>query len=241
MKSFILAAGQGTRLRPLTDEKPKCMVSYKGKAIIDYIIDSMRSCGIEDINIVKGYRADQLHRPGTTSYINEEFASTNMVYTLFCAEKALTGDVVISYGDIIFRDEVLLKLINSPYPISVTVDRNWRELWEKRMEDPLKDAETMKINKEGLITELGKSPKSYEDVQAQYMGLIKISGSALPAVIDFYHSLDKSRCYDSKDFNNMYMTSFLQLIIDRLMPIKAVEVEGGWLEVDSPDDLSIEF
>tara|TARA_Y100001970_G_C14182067_1_gene830373 strand:- start:421 stop:600 length:180 start_codon:yes stop_codon:yes gene_type:complete len=56
MKMIILAAGQGTRLSPLTDNKPKCMVEYNGKSIIDYILDVAEDCSIKDINIINGYK-----------------------------------------------------------------------------------------------------------------------------------------------------------------------------------------
>ena len=56
MKLIILAAGQGTRLRPLTNDKPKCMVEYKNKAIIDYILDVANKCNIKEIAVVDGYK-----------------------------------------------------------------------------------------------------------------------------------------------------------------------------------------
>ena len=58
-------------------------------------------------------------------------------------------------------------------------------------------------------------------------------------LIKFYQSLDRSATYDGKDFFNMYMTSFLQLLIDNGWKIRGVPVENGWLEVDSVEDLSL--
>ena len=51
MKVIILAAGQGTRLKPLTDDRPKCMVEVKGRSIIDRQLDTMHACGIADEDI----------------------------------------------------------------------------------------------------------------------------------------------------------------------------------------------
>ena len=58
MKVIILAAGQGTRLRPFTDEKPKCMVEVAGISIIDRQLNTMKKCGIKekDITIITGYQ-----------------------------------------------------------------------------------------------------------------------------------------------------------------------------------------
>ena len=109
------------------------------------------------------------------------------------------------------------------------------------MENPLDDAETMKLHQDLSITELGKRADSYDDIEGQYIGLIKISRRAISSVKNYYHSLDNNALYDGQSFDNMYMTSFLQLIINNLMPINAVLIEGGWLEVDSKDDLKCEI
>ena len=60
MKLIILAAGEGTRLRPHTLDKPKCMVPYNGKPIIDHIIETANACGLKDICIVSGYKEEVL-------------------------------------------------------------------------------------------------------------------------------------------------------------------------------------
>ena len=105
------------------------------------------------------------------------------------------------------------------------------------MENPLDDAETMKLDENKNIIELGKSPASYADIEGQYIGLIKISAKAIAQVVAFYNSLDKTKLYDGKDFNDMYMTSFLQMIIDNLMPVRAELINGGWIEIDCEDDM----
>lgn len=241
MRAIILAAGQGTRLRPLTDDKPKCMVKVKGKPIIDYTLDNLSACGISDINLISGYKYEVLHdyckKRVSDFFINTNYKTTNMVHSLFCAEKIFNDDLIISYSDIIYSKKNLNKLIKSKYPISVIVDLDWRKLWSKRMSDPLTDAETLKLDSKNNILELGKKPKNYDEIEGQYIGLIKISKTVTEKIKDFYQNLDKNDLYDSKDFPNMYMTSFIQLIIDRLMPVKAVLVRGEWMEFDTIADI----
>lgn len=241
MKGIILAAGEGKRLSPLTDHYPKCMVNYNDKPIINYILDSMEQCGIEKPIIVNGYKKEvlvtHLRDRNIIYYTNENYAATNMVATLFCAEDEFDDDIIISYADIIFTNDILKKLIFSSYDVSVVVDKNWQDLWEIRMDEPLQDAETMKINNEGDIIEIGDKPNCYEDIDGQYIGLIKISKKAISKVSEFYHNLDKKATYDGGNFNNMYMTTLLQLIINKLSPVKAVLINGGWLEFDTIKDL----
>jgi len=238
MKVIILAAGQGTRLRPLTNNKPKCMVELLGKPLIQHQIETLRRNSIDDIHIATGYLQEKIDFEGTTKHFNPKYASTNMVYTLFCAEDAMHGDdLLITYGDIVFNDDVLKKIMQCNSDISVVVDKDWKKYWSARMENPLDDAETLKIDENGNIKELGRKPSSYDDIEGQYIGLIKIKESMLNSFKEFYKNLDKKAIYDGKNYENMFMTSFLQMIADNLSPLNPVCINNGWIEVDAPSDL----
>lgn len=239
MRAIILAAGQGTRLRPLTDNRPKCMVELEGKPLLEHQLKVLRGANIEDIHVVGGYRAEWLQRSDITLHINERFTQTNMVATLFAAETTMDGreDLIIAYGDIVYEPRVLNALLECNAPVCLTVDRAWRRYWEARMDDPLADAETLKLTDGNLVTELGKKPSSYEEIQGQYMGLIKVRAdhvSLLPAV---WRGMDREATYDGKDYHNMYMTSFLQHLIDSGWETRAALVDNGWLEIDNQRDL----
>ena len=242
MKLIILAAGEGKRLRPLTNSVPKCLVEYNGRPIIDYILKTARDCGIKDIAVVNGYKkgklVEHLKDQDVTFYTNEEFDSTNMVSTLFKAKEFMDDDVIVSYADIIYDNKVLERLILSNDKVNVIVDSNWKELWSLRMEDPLEDAETLKIDK-GKIVELGKKPNSYDDIEGQYIGLLKVSKSMVREFVQFYESLDVKTIYDGNDFDNMYMTSLIQMVISEFNNVCPVFVNGGWIEIDTVQDLSV--
>ena len=240
MRVIILAAGQGTRLRPLTDDKPKCMVELDNKPLIKYQLDLFEKFNTKDINVVAGYLEEKIDFDGVRKFYNPKFDSTNMVSTLFCASELFDGedDILISYGDIVYNDNVFNTIQESNEQINVVVDKNWREYWEARMDDPLRDVETLKIDENGNIKELGKKPNSYEDIEGQYIGLIKIRRDVVKQVKDYYENLDKRALYDGKDYGNMYMTSLLQMIADNIMPLTPVYINSGWIEVDEPTDLN---
>ncbi len=241
MKLIVLAAGEGTRLRPLTNDRPKCMVEFKDKPILDYIIGNADACKINDVNVVVGYQNDAIreHLKGTqniTFYENPKYATTNMVSTLFCAEEVLEGDCVVSYADIVYNKGVLDRIMDEPRS-AIVVDRQWRKLWEMRMENPLDDAETLKLDEAAYVTELGKKPTSYDDIEGQYIGLIKFGANDIERIKSIYADLDRTAIYDGKNFDNMFMTSFLQILIDKGVKFKATFIDGGWVEIDSLDDL----
>ncbi len=240
MKAVILAAGQGTRLRPYTDEVPKCMVPFQGKPIIDYILDGFEQVGIDDIAVVSGYRSNVLQDylgDRVQWFSNPQYAATNMTSTLFCAKDFMDDDLIVSYSDIVYRPEILKSLQDFQGDVGVVVDKDWEKLWRARMEEPLADAESLRIGSAGNITELGKKVEILEEVQGQYIGLFKISKAVVNEVLGFYQSMNKDRDYDGQNFDNMYMTSFIQNLIDHLLKVYPVWIDGGWVEIDSVDDL----
>ena len=241
MKLIILAAGKGNRLKPFTDSIPKCMVKFNNKPIIKYILEVANSCNIKDIAIVGGYKFEKLKNylanEQITYLFNKNFEKSNMVSSLFCAKEFMNDDIIISYSDIIYKKEILEKVITSKADFSVVVDKKWKELWKIRMENPLDDAETLKI-RDNKIIELGKKPQNYAEIEGQYIGLIKISKEKLPVIIDYYKNLDRDKLYDGKDFENIYMTSFIQLIINNILNVTPILINGGWLEIDSVEDLN---
>lgn len=238
MRAILLVAGRGTRLAPLTDECPKCLVPWRGRPILAHAVDALARCGIKDVTLVSGYRPDQLAPLGMQTRHNPEFATTNMVYSLFCAEDLLEGDdVLVVYGDIVFRPRLVSSLIESDAPISVVVDRSWKRLWEMRMGDPLADAETLRLDSRGYIREIGRRPESYDEIEGQYVGLIRFSRVVLPELRLFWHRLDPECTHDGRRPAQMYMTSFLQALVDAGHPVKAAPVDGGWIEFDSLEDV----
>lgn len=240
MRAVILAAGEGTRLRPHTLDRPKCLVPLRGRPLLEWQSAALAAAGIDDVLVVTGYRAEMIRSLGYRTVHNDAYATTNMVASLMCAAAAFDGadDVLIAYGDLVYEPRLVRALVEHDAPRAITVDTAWRKLWELRMEDPLADAETLKIAANGDLVELGRKPKTYDDIDAQYMGLIRVAASAAEEFVDRYRALDPAAAYDGRDLANMYMTSYLQHLIDAGSTVAAVPVDGGWLEVDTLDDLA---
>lgn len=253
MKTIILAAGCGTRLGYYTVDKPKCMVEVKGKAIIDRQIEVLRKGGIKEseIVVVAGYRHEilKLHFVGTGIKVvtNLKFEDTNMVYSLSCAMESLSDEekIIISYGDIIYNQEVLSMLLNSDEDISVCIDDTWKEYWEQRSADPLSDAETLRIGKEDNIVEVGQIPESLDEIQGQYIGLMQFKGDGIRRLTDILRIAEKGTENErflwrtKRNFSSMYMTDLLQGLIDCGNKVMATHVRRGWFEFDCPRDIEV--
>lgn len=241
IRAIILAAGQGTRLRPYTDDRPKCLVELAGKPLLTHQASALSREGITDITVVTGFQAGKIRELGFPTAHNPDFESTNMVASLMCAAGLLKGgkDVLICYGDLVYGPKIVRALADCPAPFSTTVDRGWLRLWQARSQDPLKDAETMLLNDDGTIRELGKRPRTLAEIEGQYMGLIKLSADFARRLTEIYGRMDRGGTYDGRTFPQMFMTSFLQYLIDNGNPLRAVLVDGGWLEVDTVEDLEL--
>jgi len=239
-RAVVLAAGEGTRLRPLTADRPKCLVPFAGAPLLAWQLAALARAGIDDVTIVTGYRAEAI-TVGTRRVHNEHFATTNMVASLMCAREQFDGgdDVVIAYGDIVYEPRLLAALTATRGPVGVVVDREWRRLWELRMEDPLADAETLRCDDDGFLTELGRRPRTLADIEAQYVGLVLVRADFAAAWCGWYDGLDPQAEYEGRDRDHMFMTAFLQLLIDGGVAVDAVPVDGGWFEVDTVEDLMV--
>jgi choline kinase len=239
MKAIILAAGEGSRLRPHTIDRPKCLVEIGGKSLLESQLEVLRSQGIDDVVLVKGYHAGALDRIPARSYINRDYAHTNMVWTLFSARAELTGEVIITYGDIVYSPQVLRAVLDSPHAISVAIDQDWESYWRARCADPLDDAETLKLGPRGLITEIGQAPTSLADIQGQYIGLTKFTSAGLSVLIEVFDRALQSGDLGGKPPQRAFMTDLLQAIVADGHDVHPVFIRGEWVEVDTPRDLEL--
>lgn len=233
MRAIILAAGRGSRMQNLTDERPKCLLELGGKTLLAWQLAALREAGIEQIAIVTGYRRELLAPAGLVEFHNARWASTNMVASLACAEEWLNADTcIVSYSDI-FYDAVAVRLLMAcAAPLAITYDANWLRAWQERFGDPLLDAETFRLAQDGALAEIGNKPKSVEEIEGQYMGLLRFTPAGWHEVAQLRSALTVA------ERDSMHMTGTLQRIIDAgRLPISAVRYDRPWGEVDSPGDL----
>jgi len=219
----------------LTDDRPKGLVELHGLSLIDWQIRAMRSSGIKEIGIVTGYRADLLASHGDRHFHNENWATTNMVASLQCASEWLeTDDCVISYSDIVYHRSAIDLLAHTTADLAITFDPNWLRLWSMRFEEPLSDAETFKVSDDGTLLEIGGRPTSTDEVQGQYMGLVRVSPRGWGLLLDVLHTVEADR----------RPTIHLTGLLDQTTRVGALKVAclpylGTWSEVDSASDLAI--
>jgi L-glutamine-phosphate cytidylyltransferase len=240
MRAIILAAGSGKRLNKYTHELPKGMLEVGGKPLLEHQLNCYRKNGVNDIVIVKGFMQHKISFPGITYYVNEKYSTTNMVESLFCSAGELNGDVIISYGDIIFDSAVLETVIADKHDISVVVDMAWKNYWQSRYGKIDFDTESLKIDAEGNISELGADNPPLETIDARYVGIIRLSQRGTEIFKSVYNDAKQKfsgkAWLSGRTFENIFMTDFLQELINRKYPVHALKINGGWLEFDTNED-----
>lgn len=241
MKALILAAGQGSRLRPYTNDRPKGMLEINGKTILDHQIEMFYNCGISKIAVVKGYKAESVKTTYSVNYyLNKQYEITNMVQTILCAESIFeeNEEVIVSYSDILYRESVLDKLIHCDFSPAVVVDKDWRSYYSERFGDPYLDAESLVMNERQEIESIGKPNPAPEEVQAQYIGLMKFNRETLEFIKNVTGNPTKEIGW-GRNVHNCYVTDILQEIVWHGIAVKAVVIDGGWLEIDTLKDYEL--
>ena len=87
MIGIIIAAGLGSRMRELTEDKPKCMLKVNSKTILKHQIEAYKANGIKNIAVIRGYKKDQINLKNLKYYENTDYKNNNILNSLFYAEK----------------------------------------------------------------------------------------------------------------------------------------------------------
>jgi choline kinase len=231
MKAVILSAGQGSRLLPLTAERPKCLLPLGSKTLIEWQIDVLSRCGIDDIVVVVGFRAAQVEallaklvRPSLRirTLFNPFYNVADNLGSCWLVRHEMVGDFLLLNGDTLFEPAVLQRLLQSPRaPITVTIDRKASY-----------DADDMKVHLDGTrLLDIGKTlPLSTTNGESIGLLLFRDDGPAR-----FVAATDRMMHVAEG------LTSFYLRVIDQLAKshrIETASIEGlTWGEVDYPADL----
>lgn len=235
MRAILLAAGRGSRMGHLTQDRPKCLVELGGHPLLDYQISALHAAGITEIWAVRGWRGECLEGRGLRLIDNPSWAQSNMVASLALADDLLRqGPCLVSYTDIFYTPEAPRTLVEAPAcPLAITYDPAWQGLWTDRFGDPLADAETFQLNADQTVRDIGRKPTSLAEVNGQYMGLLRFTPDAWTLARKCRQALTDDAAA------RLDMTSLLRMLIDGGLPVTALPIHSPWGEADSADDLAL--
>jgi L-glutamine-phosphate cytidylyltransferase len=193
-RAILIAAGRGKRLGAHTDDIPKGMVAVGDHPILGWQWRALAAAGIEELIVIRGYRADvmthfvthqlapaapnsgEARSPRVLAFVdNHEWQSNNVLLSLACALHFLDEATVILYSDIIFTPKVALAAVQSPHDIGLVIDRDFRSIYVGRTEHPLDEGEVSDLHSDGSVKRVGKRALAPADAVGEFIGLVKLS------------------------------------------------------------------
>lgn len=250
MKGIIIAAGPATRLRPLTNDLPKCMLIVNGKPIIQNTVEIFRNNGINDISIIRGYKKEKINIPDVAYFQNDDFMNNNMLHSLICAREKLeeakktNEDVIISYSDIWYENSVVKALKKSTKEIASIVDTDWQSYYKGRTDHPISEAENVIIDDDKRMLKIGKhifTHNTPKDKQGEFIGLWKFNPEGVKIFLKHFDRLNstlkKTDPYqNTKEWQKSYITDIFQEMIDQGEKLYCVLIKKKWAEFDTVQD-----
>ena len=243
MKPIIIGAGRGRRLKHLTDEIPKTMVPIVGRPMIESILDALAAGGFSraDVVFICGYRAEviQAAYPEFRYVVNAAWERNNILLSLLCARAQLGGGFVSTYSDIVYRPEAIEKVMASPHDITVVCDTDWRRRYVGRSEHPESDAEKLVADGE-RVTEISRRIAS-ECASGEFIGVMKLSAAGASRFLAAFDAAEARfaaapEFREGRTFEKAYLIDLLQQMIEGGEAIHCVNVDGGYMEIDTTED-----
>jgi phosphoenolpyruvate phosphomutase len=235
-RAIILAASQGPELGDLTQRRPKTMVPVAGQPLLHRLVGQLRGEQVKDVVVVRGFARDQVSAPDVRFVDNEEFEGTGELLSLSKAEEMIEGNVVISFGDILFRRYILRNLLLDAGDLVIVVDAAWRERSQARnFVDHIRATRPYSLRygeEEAELLDIG-AHLTPEQVHGEWIGLVKLSARGARLVRATLEELCRRPDFKTMRFDDL----FRHLLADGHC-IRVLYITGHWLDVDDLDDLS---
>jgi phosphoenolpyruvate phosphomutase len=233
-RGIVLAAGRGDELGDLTKDKPKCMLPVGGKPILGHILDAYRNANVRDLVVVRGYAKDAVNLADATYVDNDAFATTGELASLACAKASLDGPCLVSYGDVLFKKHVLDEMFDAEGDFVVAVDSlpeaektvtrraDWAICSEPHSRKTLLG--------DVFLKDMTSTPDS-AGITGEWTGLLKMSANGAKIVGEVIGNTP------SAELAKLSIPDLLRRLVKDGQQVRVVYSRGGWLDVDTVNDL----
>jgi L-glutamine-phosphate cytidylyltransferase len=234
-KAIILSAGQGSRLGSLTHDRPKCLIPFGGRTLLDRQLDTLALAGVEQATVVTGFRDDQIEAalerrraagegPKVRTIFNPFYKVADNTGSLYMAREALEGDTLVWNGDTMVSPSLMHKVVGNHRPgITVTIDRKAEGY----------DSDDMKVVEEaGRLRAIGKRLAPSDGVNAESIGLLAFRGDGAAR----FRAAIEDAMRNPEGTTIWYLRVIHQLA--QASEIWTLDISGEqWGEVDFPEDV----
>jgi len=227
MKAFILAAGIGSRLSPITDEVPKCMVKVGDETIIERQLYSLKNAGVEEIFVCTGYLNEVLEdfikqKYDSVKFIhNDKYLETNNMFSMYLTKnEAYNEDVIVMNADVFVDPEYIKKLVESPIENCILTEKDRYE--EENMKIIVDSSHNIKS-----ISKTVGLEESYGTTIDMYKFSKKFTIKWFEIMEDIIVKQNQKNMWNEVAINEMFQYE----------DVKPLEIGNMWFEIDTYEDL----
>ena len=236
LKGVILAASRGEALGELTRDIPKAMVNIAGKPLLAHILETYRAVNVKDLTVVRGYKKDAVNLPAVKYVDNDAYETTGELASLAKAVDAIEGDVLISYGDVLFKKALAQELTETDDDIVVMVDANFHDSRNRgRVADFVSCSEPASKRSFYNTVTLKRFSPAEAEIHGEWMGIVKLSPKGAKVVSDRLRAL----AAEPERLRGMKLPDLLDQLVAAGHTVRVIYTAGHWLDVDSVDDVLV--
>jgi choline kinase len=231
--AILLSAGQGSRMLPLTAERPKCLIEFSGRTLLEWQVEMLARGGIRHIDVVTGFMTDMVDdviariddpRVTITTRFNPFFKVADNLGSCWIVREQMDRDFVILNGDTLVSEAIVRRVLQDrDWPIAVTVDVK-----------PSYDSDDMKVEREGeKLVHIGKTLTAAQS-NAESIGFLAFRAEG----VELFRETVRKAMRTPEGVQHWYLK-----VIDSIAPtgkVGTVSIEGEeWAEVDFLNDIEI--
>jgi choline kinase len=230
MKAIILSAGQGSRLGHLVDDKPKCLIDFNGRTLLDWQLDTLEANGVREAVVVTGFHDELVQEaiarrrggPEIRTIFNPFYKVADNTGSLYMAREELSGDCLVWNGDTLVSNALMKRVVTDDQPgICVTIDRK----------DGYDDDDMKVVEEGGRLKAIGKR-LPLDTVNAESIGLLAFRGGGAE---QFREAIERAM-RTSEGTTIWYLRVIHHLAQES--DVWTLDIQGEeWGEVDFPPDV----
>ena len=235
-RAIVLAASRGYALGELTEDKPKVMLSIGGKTVLRHLLDEFKNQNINQVTLVAGYKPDAIDTSGLDMHINKDYATTGELASLTEVVSEFHEDMIITYGDLLFRSYILRDLLENDGEIVAVIDstvenENYSGSPDYAYCSQIEDRTIFK--QDVFLNHVSEEKKSSPHIPSgRWIGMLRVQGQGRQWIEEAINELKTQ-----ENYKQMSLADLLNQVIQLNHPVKVHYINGHWIDINALADI----
>lgn len=235
-KAIVLAASRGFALGELTEDKPKVMLSIGGKTVLRHLLDEFKNQNINKVTLVAGYKPEAIDSSGIEMHINKDYETTGELASLSKVVSEFHEDMIITYGDLLFRSYILRDLLENDGEVVAVIDSNVEN--ENYSGSPdyaycSQEEDRAIFKQDAYLNHVSEAKESSSKMPTgRWMGMLRVRGQGKQWIEE---AIDELKTH--KNYHQMSLADLLNQLIKQKHPVKVQYINGHWVDINALADI----